>query len=79
MKNVALVGVGPHAKRIYLNYLKKHRVNLSFIVELDSQKDNVRKYLDENGFKNTKIFTIDDKFRDAEHLPEDTASNLLAV
>ena len=79
MKNVALVGVGPHTKRIYLNYLKKHRVNLSFIVELDSQKDNVRKYLDENGFKNTKIFTIDDKFRDAEHLPEDTASNLLAV
>lgn len=79
MKNVALVGVGPHAKRIYLNYLKKHRVNLSFIVELDSQKDNVRKYLDENGFKNTKIFTIDDKFKDAEHLPEDTASNLLAV
>ena len=79
MKNVALVGVGPHAKRIYLNYLKKHRVNLAFVVELDSQKNNVRKYLDENGFKNTKIFTIDDKFRDAEHLPEDTTSNLLAV
>ena len=26
MKNVALIGMGPHAKRIYLHHLKKHAV-----------------------------------------------------
>lgn len=79
MKNIALVGIGPHAKRIYLNYFKKHKVNLALVVDLDSKKDNIRKYLDDNGFKNTKIFTIDDSYKDDEHLPENIASNLLAV
>lgn len=79
MKNVALVGIGPHAKRIYLPYFKKHRVNLSLVIDLDSQKDNIRKYLDENGFKNTKIFTVNDEFKDYDHLPNNTSSNLLSV
>ena len=79
MKNVALVGIGPHAKRIYLNYFKKHKINLALVVDLDSQKNSIRKYLDENGFKNTKIFTIDDSYKDDEHLPENIASNFLAV
>lgn len=79
MKNVVLVGVGPHAKRIYLNYLKKHKVNLAFVVELNSKKDETRNYLDQNGFNKTKIFTIDDKYKDSEHLPNSVASNLLAL
>lgn len=79
MKNIALVGIGPHAKRIYINFFKKHKVNLAFVVELDSQRDNVRKYLDENGFKETKIFTINDKYKDDEHLPKDIANSLLKV
>ena len=79
MKNVALIGIGPHAKRIYLNYFKKHRVNLALVIDLDSQKDSIKNYLIENGFKNTKIFTIDDLYKDYEHLPEKVSSNLLAV
>ena len=79
MKNVALVGIGPHAKRIYLNYFKKHRANLTLVVELNSQKEIIRKYLDENDFKNTKIFTIDDSLKDDDHLPQEISSNLLAV
>ncbi len=79
MKNIALVGVGPHAKRIYLNYFKKHKVNLALVVELDSLKDVTKEYLKENGFKNTKVFTIDDKYKDKEHLPKSISSNLLAV
>ena len=57
-KNVALVGLGPHAKRIYLNYLRKHKMELTLLVELESNKQNSRKYLDENGFKRAKIFTV---------------------
>ena len=79
MKNVALVGIGPHAKRIYLNYFKKHKVNLALVIDLNSQKESIKKYLSENGFKNTKIFTIDDKYKDDEHLSEELSSNLLAV
>ena len=51
MKNIALIGIGPHAKRIYLHYFKKKKVNLELVVDLESQKENVRKYLDENGIK----------------------------
>jgi len=79
MNHVALIGIGPHAKRIYLNYFRKHKVDLSFVVDLNSQKETIRKYLDDNGFKNTKIFTIDDAYKDDEHLPENVASDLLAV
>lgn len=79
MNHVALIGIGPHAKRIYLNYFKKHKVDLSFVVDLSSQKETIRKYLDDNGFKNTKIFTIDDSYKDDDHLPENVASDLLAV
>ena len=30
--SVALIGLGPHAKRIYINYFKKHNINLSLVV-----------------------------------------------
>lgn len=79
MKNIALIGIGPHAKRIYLHYFKKKKVNLELVVDLESQKENVRKYLDENGFKKTKIFTLPDKYKDDEHLPSQISSNLLSV
>ena len=75
-RSIALIGLGPHAKRIYLHYIKKHNENLALVVDLKSEKDNVRKYLDENGFKNTKIFCIEDKYKDYLELPEDIASNL---
>ncbi|MDO5556461.1 MAG: Gfo/Idh/MocA family oxidoreductase, partial [Clostridia bacterium] len=76
---VALIGLGPHAKRIYLNYLKKHNTTLSLVVDLKSQKETVKKYLVNNGFKNTCFFEIDDKYKDYEHLPEDISEQLLVV
>ena len=79
MKNVALVGIGPHAKRIYLPYFKKHKVNLALVIDLNSQKETIKNYLQENDFKNTKIFTIDDLHKDDDHLPNEIYSNLLAV
>lgn len=79
MKNVALIGVGPHAKRIYLNYFKKHKVNLALVVELDSKKEEVKNYLLGNSFKNTKIFTIPYNMKDSEHLNSKLSIELLAV
>lgn len=79
MNNIALIGIGPHAKRIYLHYFKKKKVNFELVVDLESKKDSIRKYLDENGFENTKIFTLPDKYKDDEHLPEKISSHLLKV
>ena len=79
MKNIALVGIGPHAKRIYLPYFKKHKTNLALVIDLDSNKDSIRKYLDEIGFKKTKIFTIKDSYKDYEHLPNDIFNNLVSI
>ena len=79
MKNVALVGIGPHSKRIYLPYFKKHKVNLALVIDINSQKETIKNYLQENGFKNTKIFTIDDLHKDDDYLPNEIYSNLLAV
>ena len=58
MKNVCLVGMWPHAKRIHLNYFKKKKINLALLVELESNKKASRNYLDKNGFKDTKIFAV---------------------
>ena len=77
--SVALIGLGPHSKRIYLNYFKKHKINLALLVELEFKKEYVRNYLNDNGFKNTKIFTIQDGMKDNEYLDEEISSNLLAV
>lgn len=78
-RNIAIIGLGPHAKRIYLHHIKKHKENLSLVVELESEKNNTRNYLDENGFKNTKIFCVPNKYKDYLELPETINSNLYAV
>ena len=77
--SVALIGFGPHSKRIYLNYFKKHKSELALFIELESDHNFVRDYLDYNGFKNTKIFSISDELKYADKLPKEIESNLLAV
>ena len=78
-QNIALIGLGPHAKRIYLNYFRKHKTNFTLLVDLESKRDYARKYLNENGFKDTHIFTIDDSLKDNDLLPKEIESNLLSV
>lgn len=76
---IALIGLGPHAKRIYLNYFKKHKTNFTLLVDLESKRNYTREYLNENGFKDTHIFTIDDSLKDDDLLPKEIESNLLSV
>lgn len=77
--SVALIGLGPHAKRIYLNFFQKYKINLTLLVDLTSKKSNIRKYLDDKGFNKTRIFTIDDSIKDLDHLPKEIFSNLRAI
>ncbi len=76
---VALIGLGKNAKQLYLDYIKKHNIELVLVVELESKKENTKTYLEENGFSNTKIFSIPDELKSSEHLPQNIFDNLVAV
>ncbi len=67
--DVALIGLGPHAKRIYLPYLKKRRIHLPLVVEVESKEEETKRILWESGFKKTQVLTLKDKDKDATHLP----------
>ena len=76
MKRVMLIGIGPHAKRIYISYFKKCRISLSVVLELESKYEVTRDYLDQNGFKKTKIWLLPDKYKDKQRLPKDYYNSL---
>lgn len=78
-KNIALIGLGPHAKRIYLNYFRKHRVNFALLVDLDSKKNEISNYLKDNDFSKTNIYTINDDYKDNDVLPKYVEKELLSV
>lgn len=69
MDNIALIGLGPHSKRIYINYFQKHKSNFTVLIELESKKDEVKRYLEEHDFPDIKIYTIPDEIKDNELLP----------
>ncbi len=75
-KRVALVGLGPHAKRIYLNYLKSHKITLKVLIDLKSKEKEAKKYLKENGFSRTKVISIPDTNKDSQYLPKNISSKL---
>lgn len=62
MKNYILVGLGPHAKRIYYPFLEKHRVphsiRLKLLIELESQSERVAKFLNPRGLRPEKIIYL---------------------
>ena len=60
---IVLVGLGPHAKRIYMNLLKKYKINLELLVDLKSQKEKIEEYLKNNNFTNTELFLINDSYK----------------
>ncbi len=75
-KKVMLIGLGPHAKRIYFNYFKKYKLSPCVLVELESNFKKTREYLDENGFKDTFIWCLPDKYKDYETMPEEYEKQL---
>ena len=47
---IVLVGLGPHAKRIYINLFKKYKINLELLIDLKSQKEKIKILLLQNYF-----------------------------
>ena len=69
MRNIMLIGLGPHAKRIYFNYFKVHKIYPKVLVELESNYDISNTYLKENNYLRTKLWCLPDKYKDNERLP----------
>ena len=64
-KNIILVGLGPHAKRIYINLMKKHGVLPLVIIDLEKNKKSIINYL-----RNERIYC------DTYFVPNEEADNL---
>lgn len=78
MKKVALIGLGPHSKRIYLNYFEKYNnCEFTMLIDLESNKENVEEYLKTRNFNDVKLFLIPDEYKDNEFLPNDIEDALL--
>ena len=55
-KNIVLVGLGPHAKRIYIKLFKKHNLCPKLIVDLEENKSKILEYLSEIDMETNTYF-----------------------
>ena len=78
-QNIVLVGLGPHSKRIYMNYFKKHNIEPKILIDLKSNEDYAKNYLMENDFKNTIVWTLPNEYKDYEELPKENYEDLKDV
>lgn len=72
---VALIGLGPHAKRIYLHFLAKYQCQPVLIVDLDSRRTVVAAYLAERRI-DAAVYFINDVNRDRAELKAHDARSL---
>ncbi|CCV65005.1 conserved hypothetical protein [Alteracholeplasma palmae J233] len=73
--NVALVGLGPHAKRVYMHFLKNLGVKPKLIFDLESQRIEIEKYLEKEKIE-SKIVIIPDSERDLSQFSEATENKI---
>lgn len=57
--NIALIGCGPHAKRIYIGYMARNGLEPRLIVDIESSRSQLIKILDKNNWKNTKLYLVE--------------------
>lgn len=74
-KNICIVGVGPHAKRIYFKYFKDYNVCPKLIVELVSKEKETKEFLKSIGIE-AELFLLEDKFKDDILLNDEFAKRL---
>ncbi len=62
--NIVLVGLGPHAKRIYIKFLKNLNIKPKLIIDLIHKENEIKAYLSEIGFGDVECYFIDDSQKD---------------
>lgn len=65
MNNICLIGLGPHAKRIYYRYIsdevKNNKATFSLLVDVQDKKDDILSFLSTQEIKPKKIVLGSDK------------------
>ena len=77
--NILLVGLGPHANRIYLRFIKNNNYNLRYVVDLCSREVEINKYLSKNGFTNIPLYLLEDKYRNFNELEDKHKKDLRLI
>lgn len=77
--NIMLIGLGPHAKRIYMNLFKKYEINPKIIVDLKNKKQDIEEFLEANDFKYTELYLLDNNERDKDELSEKVKKDLKEI
>ena len=77
-KNIALIGIGPHAKRIYIKLMKKYNVLPKLIVDLDYLKEDILNYLKKENIYCDTYFVSKKEANNIE-LSDDTKKNLSSL
>lgn len=77
--NIMLIGLGPHAKRIYMNLFNKYKIVPKIIVDLKSKKNELLDYIEKQELRSTEVFLIDDLNKDALELPWKVKENLKKI
>lgn len=74
-----IIGLGPHAKRIYMHCCKVNGLTPALIIDLKSKEYEVMNYLEEKEI-NSQTYFVDDLYRDSDELSkqdEDNITNLV--
>lgn len=76
--NMALIGLGPHAKRIYMNCFKKNGFEPELIVDVRSKKEEVMEYIHQHNLL-AQTYFIEDKNQYNEKLNKKDENNLFTL
>jgi predicted dehydrogenase len=75
---VVLVGLGPHAKRIYINYIKNKHINLDLVIDIESNKNTVIEFLKNNNIACDTYF-VNDSNKNNDFLVYNDFNNLKEI
>ncbi|RDU22384.1 Gfo/Idh/MocA family oxidoreductase [Anaerosacchariphilus polymeriproducens] len=76
--NVVLVGLGPHAKRIYMQCFKDNHIQPVLIIEVQSKANEVTNYIEVNKLP-IKTYFINDKYRYSSKLSKEDNRKIIEI
>lgn len=71
-----VIGMGPFAKKHYVNLFKKHAIYPEFVVDLTSNRTQLLEFFEEHQLP-LPLYLVPEQDRDVEVLPESTKQDLL--
>lgn len=77
---IMLIGLGPHARRIYIKLLKEHKIEPTLVVDLESKEKEVKEFIKkQSSWENTYFYFLQDKDRNVLDLPRKAEKELSEI